>query len=135
MAHLDLLQETWDDEFTDPATLRAGVKRLRVNGLRRPKRLAQLGGDSWATKGGAKRWPPRISTPLTNRRVTAAGERQFFDGSAISVTRAVPLNYAFKGPQAARYGASFNRLSKCMVPIAFDCSWRPFVSACEHHQT
>lgn len=29
VTHLDLIQEIWDDEFTDSATLRAGVRRLR----------------------------------------------------------------------------------------------------------
>ncbi len=32
--HLDLLQEIWDDEFTDAAALRAGMNRLRTK-LRR----------------------------------------------------------------------------------------------------
>lgn len=34
VTHVDLLQEVWDDEFTDTAALRAGVRRLRVK-LRR----------------------------------------------------------------------------------------------------
>jgi hypothetical protein len=29
VTHVDLLQEIWDDEFTDAATLRAAVRRLR----------------------------------------------------------------------------------------------------------
>lgn len=34
VTHLDLLQEIWDDEFTDTGALRAGVRRLRLK-LRR----------------------------------------------------------------------------------------------------
>ncbi|MCX5684110.1 MAG: winged helix-turn-helix domain-containing protein [Planctomycetota bacterium] len=34
ITHVDLLEEVWDDEFTDTSVLRAGVQRLRVK-LRR----------------------------------------------------------------------------------------------------
>ncbi|OQB82623.1 MAG: hypothetical protein BWX88_03836 [Planctomycetes bacterium ADurb.Bin126] len=34
ITHVDLLEEIWDDEFTDTSVLRAGVQRLRVK-LRR----------------------------------------------------------------------------------------------------
>ncbi len=34
VTHLDLIQEIWDDDFTDTAVLRAGVRRLRIK-LRR----------------------------------------------------------------------------------------------------
>lgn len=30
VTHLDLIQEIWEDEFTDTTTLRAGVRRLRM---------------------------------------------------------------------------------------------------------
>ena len=34
VTHLDLIQEIWDDDFTDTTVLRAGVRRLRIK-LRR----------------------------------------------------------------------------------------------------
>lgn len=66
VTHVDLVQEIWDDEFTDSATLRAGVKRLRVK-LRR----GGMGDLADAIVGHHGRYMLSLTDPPRHANVTA----------------------------------------------------------------
>jgi DNA-binding response OmpR family regulator len=66
VTHLDLLQEIWDDEFTDTAVLRAGVRRLRTK-LRR----GGMGDLADAIVGHHGRYMLTLTSPPRHTEVTA----------------------------------------------------------------
>jgi DNA-binding response OmpR family regulator len=67
VTHLDLLQEIWDDEFTDTAVLRAGVRRLRTK-LRR----GGMGDLADAIVGHHGRYMLTLTSPPRHTEVTAS---------------------------------------------------------------
>jgi hypothetical protein len=66
VTHVDLLQEIWDDEFADPATLRAGVRRLRIK-----LRGGGMGDLADAIIGHHGRYMLSLSGPSRHTDVTA----------------------------------------------------------------
>ncbi len=66
VTHLDLLQEIWDDEFTDTTVLRAGVRRLRVK-----LRDGGMGDLADAVIGHHGRYILNLSAPPHHTNVTA----------------------------------------------------------------
>lgn len=66
VTHLDLLREVWDDEFTDTAVLRAGVRRLRTK-LRR----GGMGDLAEAIVGHHGRYMLDLTSPPRHTEVTA----------------------------------------------------------------
>lgn len=67
VTHLDLLQEIWDDEFTDTAVLRAGVRRLRTK-LRR----GGMGDLADAIVGHHGRYMLSLNSSPSHTEVTAS---------------------------------------------------------------
>jgi DNA-binding response OmpR family regulator len=66
VTHLDLIQEIWDDDFTDTTVLRAGVRRLR-NKLRR----GGMGDLADAIVGHHGRYMLNLAAPPRHTEVTA----------------------------------------------------------------
>ena len=66
VTHLDLIQEIWDDDFTDTTVLRAGVRRLRIK-LRR----GGMGDLAEAIVGHHGRYMLNLRLPPGHTEVTA----------------------------------------------------------------
>lgn len=66
VTHLDLIQEIWDDDFTDTTVLRAGVRRLRIK-LRR----GGMGDLAGAIVGHHGRYMLNLNAPPRHAEVTA----------------------------------------------------------------
>lgn len=67
VTHLDLIQEIWDDDFTDTTVLRAGVRRLRIK-LRR----GGMGDLADAIVGHHGRYMLSVNGSQRHTEVTAA---------------------------------------------------------------
>lgn len=65
VTHLDLIQEIWEDEFTDTTSLRAGVRRLRVK-----LRLGGMGDLANAIVGHHGRYMLSLTRPQRHTNVT-----------------------------------------------------------------
>lgn len=66
VTHLDLIQEVWDDDFTDTTVLRAGMRRLRTK-LRR----GGMGDLADAIVGHHGRYMLSLTSPSRHTEVTA----------------------------------------------------------------
>lgn len=65
VTHVDLIQEIWDDEFTDTTTLRAGMRRLRVK-----LRCGGMGDLADAIVGHHGRYMLSLTQPQRHTSVT-----------------------------------------------------------------